>query len=77
MRKSGVVVGLALLLAGGVSGGCNSTPVDFGSTPTLSSTERNQAIWHNWNREGAQMVDDYDRVMLLRPSSSLTYWHVR
>ena len=47
------------------------------STPAYSARERDQQIARNWNYEGAQMVDDFDHLLLLRPSSRLTIWNVR
>ena len=72
-----------LLLAGAVStaiasSGCQSgRPIDFGSTPAYSSHDRHAMIWRNWNYEGAQAVDDWDSLMLLRPAGRMSPWHVR
>ena len=49
--------------------GCDSTE--------LSGSERAQAISRTWNVEGRQLVDDTDMLLMLRPPSRLTPWHVR
>ena len=64
------VAGVALLLAGGLfSGGC--------ATPVYSPVERGALIARTWDYEFKQAVDDFDHVMLLRPPSRLTVWHVQ
>jgi hypothetical protein len=60
----GGVVGLLLC-----AGGC--------STPGYSAEERNQQIVRTYNYEGAQMVDDIDDVLLMRPPGHLTIWYVQ
>jgi hypothetical protein len=50
---------------------------DFGATPALSSRERYQQIDRNWDYEGRMIMDDVDSVLLLRPATRLTIWHVR
>ena len=63
---------LALLLlsaTGLTSVGC--------STPAYSGRERFQMIGRNISYEAAQMQDDIDHALLLRPASQLTIWHVR
>ena len=47
------------------------------STPAYSGHERWQMISRNWNFEGAQIQDDVDHILLLRPASRLTIWHIR
>jgi hypothetical protein len=47
------------------------------ATPAYSAQERNQQIARNWDYESRQMVDDFDSVLLLRPASRLTIWHVQ
>lgn len=63
---------MLMLLTGGMllSSGCLGTP-------GLSPAERNRQIARNWNFEGGQAVDDFDRFMLLRPPSRLTIWNIR
>jgi|GEM_PF-2377285 len=75
MRK--IIIGGLLLVGTAIAGGCTTPPIDFGSTPAYISHERGRMIWRNWNAEGAQMVDDVDSALLLRPQSRLTIWHVR
>ena len=46
--------------------------------PAYSPRERYQQIGRNWDYEGRQAVDEWDRsVALLRPASRLTIWNVR
>jgi hypothetical protein len=47
------------------------------STPAYSGRERWQMIARNWNFEGAQIQDDIDHILLLRPAGRLTIWHIR
>lgn len=65
------------LFAATVLGGCTTPPIDWGSTPAYSSSERGRMVWRNWNNEGAQIADDVDSALLLRPQSRMTIWHVR
>ena len=59
-----------VLLAGGLtSTGC--------ATPAYSGHERFQMIARNINFEGAQIEDDIDSLLLLRPAGRLTIWHIR
>jgi hypothetical protein len=60
------LVGLAALFA---NSGCN--------TVAYSAKERGQMIARNWDLEYRMIQDDIDMVLLLRPVSSLTTWHVR
>jgi hypothetical protein len=46
-------------------------------TPGYSAVERNQQISRNWNYEFAQIGDDVDHLLLLRPASHLTIWNVQ
>jgi len=66
----------AFLLIGLLAGSMLFTTGCFG-TPGLSPGERNQEINRNWNYEGGQMVDDFDRLLLLRPTGALTTWNVQ
>jgi hypothetical protein len=62
---------LIVLLAGAAlsSGGCAGV--------AYSPQERHALIARTWNIDGRQAVDDLDSVLLLRPPSRLTIWHVR
>lgn len=60
---------LGLLAAGLFTTGCG--------TPGYTASERGQQIGRNWSYEGAQAVDDFDHIMLLRPASHLTIWNVQ
>jgi hypothetical protein len=75
MRKL-TLTGL-LLIGATLFSGCTTPPIDWGSTPAYSSRERGRLIWRNWNNEGAQINDDIDSALLLRPQSRMTIWHVR
>jgi hypothetical protein len=59
------------LLAGSalISGGCAGV--------AYSQQERHALIARTWNIDGREAVDDFDSVLLLRPPSRLTIWHVR
>lgn len=46
-------------------------------TPGYTAEERNQQIARNWDYEIRQASDDFDYLLLLRPSSRLTTWNVR
>lgn len=46
-------------------------------TPGLSPQERDLAIDRNMHYEGGQIIDDFDHMFLLRPSSRLTWWNVQ
>lgn len=63
------VLALTVLTGALASVGC--------STPVYSGRERAQLIARNWSYEGAQAQDDIDHILLLRPASRLTIWHVR
>lgn len=60
------------LLAGAVltSGGC-------AETPAYSANERNAMIARTWRIDSRQIVDDVDSILLLRPPSRMTIWHIR
>ena len=63
-------IGLLLLVAAGFfSIGC--------ATPAYSAHERGQLIARNWDFEWKQAQDDIDHLLLLRPASRLTIWHIR
>ena len=61
----------ALLAGAGLftSGGCSGV--------AYSQAERDAQINRTWNIDGKQMVDDFDSILLLRPPSRMTIWHVR
>ena len=63
---------LAIVLIGAATSlwGC-------GATPAYSGHERWQLISRNWDMEGKQINDDIDSLLLLRPMSHMTIWHVR
>jgi hypothetical protein len=65
-----------LLLIGLVAGALFCTTGCFGD-PGYSSEERNQRINRNINYEGGMAVEDFDRLLLLRPASDLTTWDVQ
>ena len=70
---------LAVVLAAALIGGCSGGNArhEMFATPAYSASERNQLIARNWNYEGAMLMDDVDSLLLLRPASRLTIWHVR
>ncbi len=72
-----LVLPLAAVAAIGASSliGCGSTPV-VGATPIFSAKERFARIDRNIDLELRMINDDIDRVLLLRPVSTLTQWHV-
>jgi hypothetical protein len=65
------LIGSTLLL-----GGC-ARPGEIGWTPAYTADERWNQILRNWDYEGKQKDDDIDHILLLRPASRLTLWHVR
>ena len=68
MKKS--LVAVLLLAAASISStGC--------ATPAYSGRERSQMIARNWDFEAHQINDDIDSLLLLRPASRLTIWHIR
>lgn len=71
MKRAMKATGLFGLLAAAlfVNAGCG--------TPGYSPLERNQMIARNWDYEIKQASDDFDYLLLLRPSSRLTIWNVR
>ena len=71
-----VVVSFAAVLAGG----CMDARIgkfDPFATPAYSGKERGEMIARNVEMEWKMMNDDIDHVLLLRPVSSLSVWHVR
>jgi hypothetical protein len=60
----GLLAGAAL-----INGGC--------ATPAYSAKERNALIARTWSIDAHQAVDDFDSLLLLRPPSRLSIWHVR
>jgi hypothetical protein len=63
----GVLAGAGLLFSS--SGGCSGV--------AYSQAERDALISRTWNVDGREMVDDFDSLLLLRPPSRMTIWHVR
>jgi len=47
------------------------------ATPAYSAAERSQMIQRNFDYNGAQAVDDWDDLFLLRPASHMTIWNVQ
>jgi len=64
-----LLVGLLVAIGASSLGGC--------ATPAYSAHERWQMIGRNWGYEWRQAQDDMDSALLLRPSGTLTLWHVR
>ena len=61
---------LSLILVAGIfSTGC--------ATPAYSGHERWQIISRNWSWEAKMINDDIDSLLLLRPMSRLSVWHIR
>lgn len=75
MTKFSVRTGL-LLVVGMLAFGC-ARPGELGYDLAYSADERHKQIERNWDIEGKQLVEDFDHLLLLRPSSRLTYWNVR
>ena len=73
MRKVACLGSLALSM---LAVGC-ARPNEIGWTPGYTSTERANQIARNWDMEGKMTQDDIDHLLLLRPMSGLTDWHVR
>lgn len=71
----------ALLLGMMVLGvGCAQTELgrnEFGATPAYSGRERLNLIAQSWDTDWKEAQDDIDDVLLLRPASQMTIWHVR
>jgi hypothetical protein len=67
MKKCLSVLGLFAVAASGLA--CNGV--------AYSGKERAQLIARNWELEWRQLNDDVDTVLLLRPVSELTPFHVR
>ncbi len=71
LLKFGVVSVIALAATG-----C-ARPWEVGYTPAYTTKERFQQIARNWDMEGKQSQDDLDSLLMLRPVSQLTIWHIR
>lgn len=74
--RNRIVVGLVGLIGLTALGGC-ARPGEIGWTPAYSAGDRWNSILRNWDYEGKQTQDDLDHLLLLRPASRLTLWHVR
>ena len=66
--KKVLLLGLVTLFVA-TSGGCY--------TPAYTPDERSAQINRNADYKGKQMIDDFDSVFLLRPSTHLTIWDLR
>ena len=65
-----IFVLIGLLLAGPVfSAGCE--------TLAYSASERNALIARSWSIDAHEIVDDFDALLMLRPPSRMTIWHIR
>ncbi len=71
-----VVGAFAAVLAGGCMD-ARIGKVDPFATPAYSGRERGEMIARNIELEWKMMNDDIDHVLLLRPVSQLSVWHVR
>ena len=60
---------LLLVVAGLFAQGC--------ATPAYSGHERWQMISRNWSFEAKQINDDIDSLLMLRPASRMSIWHIR
>jgi hypothetical protein len=47
------------------------------ATPGYSPDERQAQINRNLDYEGKQAIDDFDNVILMRPSTHLTIWNLQ
>ena len=47
------------------------------ATPAYSPSERHQQIARNWDYEGKQATDDWDTILMLRPTGHLSIWSLR
>ena len=63
------VVLFGSMIALGGAGGC--------ATPAYSAHERGQMIARNWGYEWKQAQDDIDSLLLFRPATRMTIWHVQ
>lgn len=73
---------LAVVACGSMflAGGCMDArigKVDPFATPAYSGVERGEMIARNIELEWRMINDDVDSILLLRPVSGLTIWHVR
>ena len=75
MRKV-FALGMLTVIGASMLGGC-ARPNEIGWTPAYTTGERAGQIARNWDMEGKYMQDDIDHILLLRPMSQLTDWHVR
>jgi hypothetical protein len=73
---------LVVLALGSIAmiGGCMDSRIgkaDPFGTPAYDGTERGEQIARNVEMEWREMNDDIDHVLLLRPVTALSTWHVR
>jgi len=67
MKKFSILT--VLSLAGLLVAGCSGV--------AYNQTERSNEVARAWNLEGQMFVDDVDMVLMIRPVSQLTPWHIR
>ncbi len=65
-----------LTMIGASMVGC-ARPNEIGWTPAYTTGERLNAIARNWDMEGKYMQDDIDHILMLRPITQMSDWHVR
>lgn len=58
-----------LSLAGLMVAGCSGV--------AYNQMERNNEVARAWNLEAQMFVDDVDMILMIRPVSQLTPWHIR
>ena len=75
VRLATAGLGFAVAFVSFVLVGCGgfSDPL---ATPVFSTHERFARIQRNFDLEGKMLQDDIDTVLLLRPTSNLTQWHI-
>jgi hypothetical protein len=66
-----IFVLIGLLAGSALCTGCGA--------PTLaySAKERNSIIARTWSVDSHEIVDDFDSLLMLRPPSRMTIWHIR
>jgi len=77
MRRLLARLSMLGLLVGGATlfTGC-ARPNEIGWTPAYTTGERAQMVARNWDMEGKMTQDDIDDILMIRPMSGLTTWHV-
>lgn len=74
MRKLALLAITGSLIGSAV--GC-ARPSEFGYSSAYTLRERVALTARTWDIEGKQLVDDFDRALLLRPPSRLSPWNLR